>query len=187
MSSVQATRLRKGMLIKRNNDLFRVLDLYHLTPGNKRGFVQCRLRNIRNGTLIDNKFRSEDNVERATLDSRKMQFLYVDGDTYCFMDTETFEQIHLTVEILGDSISYLLLDSVITVELFEEKPIGITIPRTVNLLVEETAPAIKGATASAQLKPARLETGLVVQVPPFIANGDKVRVNTETGEYQARV
>ena len=187
MSSVQATRLRKGMLIKRNNDLFRVLDLYHLTPGNKRGFVQCRLRNIRNGTLIDNKFRSEDNVERATLDSRKMQFLYVDGDMYCFMDTETFEQIHLTVEILGDSISYLLLDSVITVELFEEKPIGITIPRTVNLLVEETAPAIKGATASAQLKPARLETGLVVQVPPFIANGDKVRVNTETGEYQARV
>ena len=187
MSSVQATRLRKGMLIKRNNDLFRVLDLYHLTPGNKRGFVQCRLRNIRNGTLIDNKFRSEDNVERATLDSRKMQFLYMDGDAYCFMDTETFEQTYLTVEILGDSISYLLPDSVITVELFEEKPVGITIPLTVDLLVEETAPAIKGATASAQLKPARLETGLVVQVPPFITNGDKVRVNTETGEYQARV
>jgi len=175
------------MLIKWNNDLFRVLDMHHLTPGNKRGFVQCRLRNIRNGALIDNKFRSEDNIEKAMLDSRKMQFLYVDGDTYYFMDTENFEQTHLTVEILGNAISYLLPDSVITVELFEEKPVGITIPLTVDLIVEETAPAIKGATASAQLKPARLETGLVVQVPPFIANGNTVRVNTETGAYQARI
>ena len=187
MSSVQATRLRRGMLIKRSTDLFRVLELHHLTPGNKRGFVQCRLRNIRTGTLLDHKFRSEDDVERATLDSRRMQFLYSDSDAYYFMDTETFEQIHLTGETLGDSVNYLLPDFVITVELFEEQPVGIAIPLTVELVVEETAPAIKGATASAQLKPARLETGLVVQVPPFIANGDSIRVNTETGEYQARV
>ncbi|MEE8130733.1 MAG: elongation factor P [Vicinamibacterales bacterium] len=187
MSSVPATRLRKGMLIKRNADLFRILDLNHMTPGNKRGFVQCRLRNVRSGTLIDHKFRSEDSVERATLDSRRMQFLYADGDAYHFMDTETFEQIRLTRDTLGDAVQYLLPDSVITVELFEEAPVGISLPLTVDLAVVETAPAIKGATASAQLKPAQLETGLVVQVPPFVANGDRIRVNTETGEYQARV
>ena len=175
------------MLIKRNADLFRVLDLYHLTPGNKRGFVQCRLRNVRSGTLTDHKFRSEDDVERATLDSRRMQFLYADSDTYHFMDTESFEQIRLTGDTLDDSVKYLLPDSVITVKLFEGAPVEISLPLTVDLSVAETAPAIKGATASAQLKPARLETGLVVQVPPFIANGDKIRVNTETGEYQARV
>ena len=187
MNSVPATRLRKGMLIKRNADLFRILDLNHMTPGNKRGFVQCRLRNVRSGTLMDHKFRSEDSVERATLDSRRMQFLYADGDAYHFMDTETFEQIRLTRDTLGDAVQYLLPDSVITVELFEEAPVGISLPLTVDLAVVETAPAIKGATASAQLKPAQLETGLVVQVPPFVANGDRIRVNTETGEYQARV
>ena len=175
------------MLIKRNADLFRILDLNHMTPGNKRGFVQCRLRNVRSGTLIDHKFRSEDSVERATLDSRRMQFLYADGDAYHFMDTETFEQIRLTRDTLGDAVQYLLPDSVITVELFEEAPVGISLPLTVDLAVVETAPAIKGATASARLKPAQLETGLVVQVPPFVANGDRIRVNTETGEYQARV
>ena len=187
MRTVPATRLRKGMLIKRNADLFRILDLNHMTPGNKRGFVQCRLRNVRSGTLIDHKFRSEDSVERATLDSRRMQFLYADGDAYHFMDTETFEQIRLTRDTLGDAVQYLLPDSVITVELFEEAPVGISLPLTVDLAVVETAPAIKGATASAQLKPAQLETGLVVQVPPFVANGDRICVNTETGEYQARV
>ena len=187
MGSVPATRLRKGMLIRRNSDLFRILDLNHLTPGNKRGFVQCRLRNVRSGTLIDHKFRSEDSVERATLDSRRMQFLYADGDAYHFMDTETFEQIRLTRDTLGDAVKYLLPDSIITVELFEEAPVGISLPLTVDLAVVETAPAIKGATASAQLKPAQLETGLVVQVPPFVANGDRIRVNTESGEYQARV
>ena len=175
------------MLIKRNADLFRILNLNHMTPGNKRGFVQCRLRNVRSGTLMDHKFRSEDSVERATLDSRRMQFLYADGDAYHFMDTETFEQIRLTRDTLGDAVQYLLPDSVITVELFEEAPVGISLPLTVDLAVVETAPAIKGATASAQLKPAQLETGLVVQVPPFVANGDRIRVNTETGEYQARV
>lgn len=185
--SVQATRLRKGMLIHMGGNLFRVLELKHLTPGNKRGFVQCRFRNIRSGTLIEHKFRSEDDVERAILDSRRMQFLYADGEAYNFMDTENFEQVQLTGETLGDSINYLLPDSVIKVELFDEEPVGIELPLTVDLKVKETAPAIKGATASAQLKPALLETGLVVQVPPFVTEGDRIRVNTETGEYQARV
>ncbi len=175
------------MLIRHAGNLCRVLDLQHLTPGNKRGFVQCRLRNLRSGTLTDHKFRSEDDVERAALDSRRMQFLYADGDGYHFMDTESFEQVQLTSETLGESVSYLLPEAVIVVELFDGEPVGIQLPLTVDLQVTETTPAIKGATASAQLKPAQLETGLVVQVPPFIANGDRVRVNTETGEYQSRV
>lgn len=174
------------MLIQRDGRPFRVLDLQHLTPGKGHGFVQCKLRNLRSGALTDHKFRSEDDVERAALDTRRMQFLYADGDAYHFMDTESFEQAPLTGETLGAAVSYLRPESVITVETFEGEPVGIQLPLTVDLVVRETAPAIKGATASAQLKPARLETGLVVQVPPFIADGDTVRVNTETGEYQGR-
>jgi elongation factor P len=183
---MQATRLRKGFLIKMGEDLLRVLDLQHVTPGNLRGFVRVKLRNIRSGTLMDQKLRSEDEVERATLDEKSMQYLYKDGSSYCFMDTETYEQINLTDEVLGDAMSYLVSESVIEMEFYGSEPVGIELPQTVDLKVVETTPAIKGATASAQLKPATLETGLVVQVPPFINQGDKVRVNTETGEYQSR-
>ena len=186
MESIQATRLRKGMLIKRNATLYRVIEFSHVTPGKGRAFVQTRMRNVRAGTLTDHKFASNDSVERAMLDARKMQYLYADGDGYHFMDTESYEQVHLTGETLGDTVSYLLPDATITVEFFEDSPVGIELPLTVDLVVEETAPAIKGATASAQLKPARLETGLVVQVPPFVSNGNKVRVNTGTGEYLSR-
>jgi elongation factor P len=187
MSSIQATRLRKGMLIKLGNDLFRILDLQHFTPGNKRGFVSARMRNIRTSALADHKFRAEDDVDRATLDEREMQYLYNDGDHYYFMDTSTYEQIHIASEALGDSVNYLIPDAVIRVEFYEVEPVGIELPQTVDLVVKRTVPGIKGATASAQVKPATLETGLVIQVPPFVNEGDKVRVNTETGEYQARV
>jgi elongation factor P len=187
MSSIQATRLRKGMLIKLDRDLLRILDLQHFTPGNKRGFVQAKLRNVRTTALSDHKFRSEDDVERATLDEREMQFMYSDGDAFHFMDTTTFEQIHIANESLGDSVNYLVPEMLIKVEFYEHEAVGIELPQTVDLRVEDTTPSIKGATASAQLKPARLETGLVVQVPPFVAVGDRIRVSTETGEYQSRV
>ena len=183
---MQATRMRKGMLIKMGTDLFRVLDLQHVTPGNLRGFVRVKFRNIRNGALSDQKLRSEDSVERATLDEREMQYLYKDGDSYHFMDTSTYEQIHISAEALGDNASYIVPDSLIKVELYGSEPVGIELPVTVDLKVEETAPGIKGATASAQVKPARLETGLVVQVPPFVNIGDMIRVSTETGEYLSR-
>jgi elongation factor P len=175
------------MIVKLGEDLFRVLDLHHLTPGNKRGFVQCRLRNVRTTALSDQKFRSEDDVERAVLDEQEMQYLYSDGDTFHFMNTTSFEQLHIDREALGDSVNYLIPDSVITVEFYGTEPVGIDLPQTVDLLVEDTVPGIKGATASAQVKPARTETGLIVQVPPFVNTGDRIRVNTETGEYQARV
>ncbi len=183
---MQATRLRKGMLIKIGENLFRVLELQHVTPGNLRGFVRVKLRNIRTGALSDQKLRSEDEIERATLDEKSMQYLYRDGASYHFMDTETYEQIALTDEVLGDAMNYMVAESVIEMEFYGSEPVGIELPQTVDLTVVETTPAIKGATASAQLKPATLETGLVVQVPPFVSEGDRVRVNTETGEYQSR-
>jgi len=186
-SSIQATRIRKGMLIKVGNDLFRILDLHHLTPGNKRAHIQVRMRNIRTLALADHKFRAEEDVERAVLDEREMQYLYNDGDHYYFMDTSTYEQIHISSEALGESKDYLIPEALIRVEFYDVEPVGIELPPTVDLLVKETVPGINRATASAQVKPATLETGLVIQVPPFVNEGDKVRVNTETGEYQSRV
>jgi elongation factor P len=186
MSSIQATRMKKGMLIKVGEDLFRVLELQHVTPGNLRGFVRVKFRNIRTGTLSDQKLRSEDSVERAVLDERAMQYLYRDGDSFHFMDTDSYEQLHISEEALGEAVNYLVPDAVINVEFYGSEPVGIELPVTVDLKVEDTAPGIKGATASAQVKPARLETGLVVQVPPFVNTGDRVRVSTETGEYLSR-
>lgn len=186
MASINATRLKKGMLVKIGADLFRVLELQHVTPGNLRGFVRIKFRNIRNGSLSDQKLRSEDTMERAVLEEREMQFLYKDGDAFHFMDTVSFEQIHIDAEGLGDHVNYLIPDALITVEFYGSDPVGIELPPTVDLTVEDTAPGIKGATASNQIKPARLETGLVVNVPPFVNTGDKVRVSTDTGEYLSR-
>ena len=174
------------MLINVDGNLFRVLDVMHVTPGNLRGFVRVKLRNIRNGSLSDQKLRSEDSVDRATLDEREMQYLYHEGEDYHFMDTSSYEQIHISSEALGDSVNYLKPEMTIQVEFYGEEPVGIELPQTVDLKVLDTAPGIKGATASAQVKPATLETGLVVQVPPFVNNGDLIRVNTETGEYLSR-
>src|SRR5258705_8995598 len=183
MATIQATRLRKGMLVKIDQDLFRVLELQHVTPGNLRGFVRVKFRNIRSGALADQKLRSEDSVERATLDEREMQYLYKDGEDYYFMDTSSYEQTHISSEALGDSVNYLKAEMTISVEFYGTEPVGIELPQSVDLKVLDTAPGIKGATASNQGKPATLETGLVVSEPPFSNTGDTIRVNTETGEY----
>jgi elongation factor P len=175
------------MLLKFDNALCRVLDLHHITPGNKRAHVQCRMRDIRSGRLMDHKFRAEEDVERATLDEHEMQFLYREGDLYCFMNTSTYDQIHLSREVLGEDALYLLPEALISIEFYDEQPVGIHLPQTVDLKITDTVPGIKGATASAQIKPATLETGLVVNVPSFINTGDVIRVNTETGEYLSRV
>jgi elongation factor P len=175
------------MLIKLEGGLYRVLDLYHITPGNKRAHVQCKLRDIRSNRLVDHKFRSEDDVERAVLDEMEMQFLYRDGDIFHFMDTSTYEQMHISQETLGDQALYLLPESIIRVDFYDGQPVGIELPVTVDLKVVDAVPGIKGATAAAQVKPATLETGLVVNVPAFVNTGDVIRVNTETGEYLSRV
>src|SRR6187401_217066 len=132
-SSIQATRLRKGNLIKLGNDLYRILELHHLTPGNKRAHIQVRMRNIRTMTLADEKFRAEEDVERASLDEREMQYLYNDGDHYYFMDTSSYEQIHISAEALGDSKNYLIAESLIRVEFYDVEPVGIELPPTVDL------------------------------------------------------
>ncbi len=186
MATIQATRVKKGMLVKMGEDLFRILDFQHVTPGNLRGFVRVKLRNIRNGTLADQKLRSEDMIERATLDEREMQYLYKDGDDFYFMDTTSYEQIHISSEALGESVNYLKPEMTINVEFYGAEPVGIELPQTVDLQVTDTVPGIKGATASNQIKPATLETGLVVNVPPFINTGDTIRVSTDTGEYLSR-
>jgi elongation factor P len=174
------------MLIEFEGALCRVLDVQHITPGNLRAHVRCRMRDIRNARLLDHKFRAEDDVQRATLDEHEMQFLYREGDLFHFMNTETYEQIHMGLDVLGDNALYLLPDATINVEFYGEEPVGIHLPVTVDLKVADTVPGIKGATASAQIKPATLETGLVVNVPSFIDTGEKVRVSTETGEYLGR-
>ncbi|MCX6552435.1 MAG: elongation factor P [Acidobacteria bacterium] len=186
MSSINATRLKKGMLILLDAELFRILELQHVTPGNLRGFVRVKLRNLRNGALADQRLRSEDTMQRATLDEIEMQYMYSDSAGHHFMDTKSYEQITLSDEVLGEMIGYLVPESLIKVEFYGTEPVGIELPQTVDLTVTDTSPAIKGATASAQLKPATLETGLVVSVPPFVNIGDKIRVNTESGEYQSR-
>jgi elongation factor P len=181
-----ATQLRKGMIIKVDNKLFRIFDRQHVTPGNLRGFVRIKMRNIQNGSMSEEKFRSEDIVERVSLEQKEMQYLYNDADGYHFMDTNTFEQVQLNSDLLGDMVGFLIPEMNVEVEFYGENPIGIEIPQTVDLKVIETTPGIKGATATNQLKPATLETGVVVQVPPFINEGDVIHVNTETGEYQTR-
>jgi elongation factor P len=187
MATTPATRLRKGHLIVFEGQLCRLLEVQHVTPGNLRGFVRAKMRNLRSQSLVDHRFRSEDMVDRATLDEREMQYLYSDGGDYYFMDTSSYEQTHLSAESLGDSMSYLLPEATIRVEFFEGQPVGIELPEKVDLKVTDTAPGIKGATASAQVKPATLQTGLVVNVPSFVNTGDTVRINTETGEYLSRV
>jgi elongation factor P len=174
------------MVIKYNNDLFSIFSVNHRTPGNLRGFVQAKMRNLRSGSMIENRFASEDWVEKAELDEQEMEYLYQDGDTYYFMNTTTYEQIHLTEDLLGEAVQYLTPNLRVTVEFYEGKPLSVELPATVDLKVVETEPAIKGATVSNVMKPAKLETGLVVQVPPFITEGEVIRVNTAEGTYQER-
>jgi elongation factor P len=183
---MKATEIRKGQVIRHNGELYRVLSMDHVTPGNWRGMVQTRLRSLRSGTNTDVRFRSEDEVERVALDTREMQYLYHDDHGYHFMDVHSYEQVALSDDALGDSMQYIVPESTILMEWFESQPVGVELPSAVDLRVIETTPGIKGATASAQRKPARLETGLVVQVPSFIGEGEVVRISTLDGSYLGR-
>ncbi len=184
---MNANDLRPGMVIKHNNDLFSIHKAEHRTPGNLRAFVQARMRNLRTGALIDHRFRSEDTVERAIIDETEMQYLYSDGDSYYFMNTENYEQIHLHKDVVGDRAQYLVPDVMLKVEFCEGRPVDVALPPTVDLKVVETEPGIKGGSATNVMKPAKLETGLVIQVPPFITEGEAIRVDTAEGTYLERV
>jgi len=183
---IAATQLRPGMVVKFNSELYSVFSMTHRTPGNLRGFVQVRMRNLRSGTMIEHRFSSEDRIEKANLEEQEMEYLYDDGEYFYFMNTETYEQMHLMKDLLGEATQYLIPQLHVTVEFYEGKPMSVELPATVDLTVVETEPGLKGATVSNVTKPAKLETGLVVQVPPFITEGEKIRVNTAEGTYQER-
>src|ERR1700733_2692849 len=166
---ISSTQLRPGMVVKFNNELYSIFKMVHRTPGNLRGFVQVKMRNFRTGTMVEHRFSSEDKVEKASLDEQEMEFLYDDGEYYYFMNTETYEQMHLLKDLLGDATNFLTPNLKVNVEFYEGKPISVELPASVDLTVVETEPGMKGATVSNVTKPAKLETGLVVQVPPFIS------------------
>jgi len=174
------------MIIIHNGVPHRVMDFQHRTPGNLRAFVQAKLRNLRNGASSEVRFSSTENIERASLEEHEMEFLYSDPDMHHFMNTETYDQIALDSESLGDAINYLVAGTKIQVEFFEGQPMGVELPPAVELTVVETQPEMKGATASNSPKPAKLETGVTVQVPPFIKQGDRIRVDPAKGVYLER-
>ena len=184
---IKATLLRSGMIIKHEGDLFAVYSVDHRTPGNKRAAMQTKMRNLRTGSMIDYRFRAEDSLEKVTVDEVDFEYLYSDGEGHHFMNTENYEQMALQNDIVGDSKDYLIANMPVKIEYYDDKPIGVLLPDTVDLTVVETEPSIQKATASAVMKPAKLETGLVINVPPFVGTGDKVRVDTSEGRYMQRV
>jgi len=174
------------MVVKFNNELYSVFKMEHRTPGNLRGFVQAKMRNFKTGTMIEHRFSSEDRLEKAMLDEQEMEYLYDDGEYFYFMNIETYEQMHLTKDLLGDATDYLIPNMKVAVEFYKGSPMSVELPPNVVLTVVETEPGLKGATVSNVTKPAKLETGLVVQVPPFINEGEKIRVSTSEGAYMER-
>lgn len=182
----QASSLRAGMCIVHEKDICRIMSVTHRTPGNLRAFVQVRMRNLRVGNSFDYRFSSTESVERAMLDTHPMEYLYSDPSGHHFMNQGTYEQVALTDEVLGDSLLYLLPNMVLTVDFHDETPVGIELPNTVTLVVTDTEPGMKNATASASYKPAKMQTGLVVNVPQFISNGDRLVIDTRENKYLSR-
>lgn len=183
---IQATQMRAGMCILFEGEICRVMNVHHVTPGNWRGFVQARMRNLRSGNSFEHRFGSTEKVERAILETHQMEYLYSDPSGHHFMNQESYEQVALDDETLGDTMLYLLPNTVISVDFYDERPVGIELPNTVALEVVDTEPSMKGATASASYKPAKMETGLMVQVPPFIEPGTKILIDTRENKYLSR-
>ncbi len=184
---IKATLLRTGMIIKHDGDLYAIYSVDHRTPGNKRAAMQTKMRNLRNGSMLDHRFRAEEFLDKVTVDEIEFQYLYSDGDGHHFMNAENYEQLALQNDIVGDTKDYLIPNMPVKIEYYDNKPIGVLVPDTVDLMVVETEPSIQKATASAVMKPAKLETGLVINVPPFVGTGDKVKVDTSEGRYIQRV
>lgn len=183
---IAATQLRVGMTILYNNEPYRVVTVQHITPGNWRGMVQTKLKHLKTGSSVENRFRSEDKLEKAHLEQHEMEYLYNDGTDYHFMNCASYEQVALSSEVLGDNVYFLTPNIKIMVEYYNEAPVGVEPPKIVELKVVETSPNMKTATITASQKPATLETGLVVNVPSFIEIGETIRVDTAEGKYIER-
>jgi elongation factor P len=184
--SIPATHLRPGMIIKHNSELHLVFKVEHRTPGNLRAFIQAKLRNLKSGSMFEHRFRSADSIDKVIVDEVTMEFLYSDGDDYYFMNPVDYEQTVVKGETLGDAVDYLTPNLQIKVSYYDGNAVGIDLPASVELTVVETEPGLKSATASSVSKPAKTDTGLVVQVPAFINEGEKIRVDTSEGTYQSR-
>lgn len=183
---INATQIRSGQALVLKGELHRVMEMTHVTPGKGQALVQTKLRNMRTGLQVEHRFRPSDKVETAHIDSVEMQYLYSDGSGHYFMNMETFEQVPLSEEMLGDRLRYLLPETMVTVDFFEGNPVDVELPTSVVLEVVETEPPLKGATAAGGSKPAKLETGLTVDVPNYLKAGAKVEVDTRTGEFLSR-
>jgi elongation factor P len=187
VAAINYSQVRKGMVIVgEDGQLYSVVDRDLNTPGNWRAILNLKLKNLKTGAVTPRRFKPEDKVELAYLDKRPMQYLYKEGDGFVFMDKETYDQVTLTAELAGEMILYLKENEDAQVTFYDGKPISIELPAMVELKVVETAPSVKGATAAAQYKPATLETGLEITVPPFIGIGEMVQVDTRTGDYLGR-
>jgi elongation factor P len=184
---IKANDVRRGMVVTIDGVNFVVVDFAHHTPGNLRAMVQTKLRNMNNGSIIDKRLRSVDQIEVPYVETKQYEYLYSAGDEHVFMDSETYDQLSFPPEILGTSMQYLLPNTKVMVMHVADKPVSIDVPASVDLTVIDTPPTLKGATATNQYKEATLETGLKVTVPPFVGPGEKIRIDTRTGEYVARV
>ena len=174
-------------IIMHEGDLHVIYSVDHRTPGNKRGSMQTKMRNLRSGSMMDYRFRAEEFVEKVTVDEIEFEYLYSDGDGHHFMNSQNYEQLALQNDIVGDTKDYLIPNLPVKIEYYDDKPIGVLLPDTVDLTVVDTEQTIQKATASAVMKPAKLETGLVINVPPFVGNGDKVKVDTSEARYIQRI
>ena len=183
---IPATQMKIGMYIEFRGELYRIIKLEHITPGRWKGYVQAKLVNVIKGTGTEQRFRSEETVEVVKVEQKEMEYIYNEGDAYYFMDTETYEQLPIQKNFLEDSVYYLLPNIKVDVEFYNDSPIGIKLPKTVDLVITETEPRLKGATVTSSNKPAVTETGLVIQVPSFVEVGDKVRIETSENKYIER-
>jgi elongation factor P len=183
---VKASDLRPGMGVVIDGKLSICVQATHVTPGNLRAFVQTKLRVVRDGIMIEKRLRSTEEVEQAFLDKREMQYLYADKTGLVLMDNQTYDQITIPLEMVGDSAKYLKADAMVVALMYKGNVVSIELPKVVELTVTETTPQVKGATATNQMKEAVLETGLKTRVPPFIEVGDVIRISTEDGSYLAR-
>jgi len=186
MPQINATQIRKGTAIEVDGRILVVIDYTHLTPGKGQAQVQAKLRDLEDGKSYERRFRSVDRVEQVYIDRREMEYLYEDGQSAVFMDAETYEQSFISKEFLGDDFLYLAPNMKVTGEIYNGKLVNVALPATVDMLITETEPGLKGATVTNVQKPATLETGLKVKVPPFIEQGERIRVDTRTGEYLER-
>jgi len=183
---MKAMQIRKGNIVRINGTLYKIMNMDHVTPGKDRAHIQTKLRSLHGGTQTEKRFRPDEDIEKVMIETKEMQYLYNDGDEYHFMDTTTFDQVQLSADTLGNAVQYLIPDTTLNLEWFEGNAIGVDLPPVVELKVIETPPGVKDATASAQRKPATMETGLVVQVPAFIGEGEVIRINTTDASYSER-